>query len=219
MKRICKQCGKEFEITDSEAQFYKDKGLQLPKRCKQCREENKRNNASISNLQSEKQAKNSSPDYKPVVFGVVIIAVVLAFALFFLRGSLFGGKETTTVMPPTSTTAVTTTVTQTTEPPETTTKKVTTTEDEEGVSYHFTSADSLESHFQKHGAETGCATREEYLRKANAVITNPNALHKYETEDGDDVYFVASTGEICFVSPKGKIRTYFIADKAYFDKQ
>lgn len=41
MKRICKQCGKEFTLTQSEINFYKSKNLAFPKRCKECREENK----------------------------------------------------------------------------------------------------------------------------------------------------------------------------------
>ena len=41
MKRICKQCGKEFELSESEIGFYKGRGLELPKRCKACREQNK----------------------------------------------------------------------------------------------------------------------------------------------------------------------------------
>ena len=41
MKRTCKQCGKEFELSQSEIQFYKSKNLNIPKRCKECREKNK----------------------------------------------------------------------------------------------------------------------------------------------------------------------------------
>lgn len=43
MKRICKQCGKEFTLTQSEINFYKSKNLAFPKRCKECRTENKVN--------------------------------------------------------------------------------------------------------------------------------------------------------------------------------
>lgn len=41
MIRRCKQCGKSFELTDSEIKFYEEKNLSLPKRCKECREANK----------------------------------------------------------------------------------------------------------------------------------------------------------------------------------
>ena len=40
-KHRCKDCGKEFYMTYREVQFYKDKGLNLPKRCKECRAKRK----------------------------------------------------------------------------------------------------------------------------------------------------------------------------------
>lgn len=39
--RTCKQCGKEFVITDEEIKFMEGKNLELPKRCKECRKANK----------------------------------------------------------------------------------------------------------------------------------------------------------------------------------
>lgn len=41
MKRICKQCGTEFTLSESEIVFYRSKNLHLPKRCENCRRENK----------------------------------------------------------------------------------------------------------------------------------------------------------------------------------
>lgn len=40
-KHICKDCGNEFYMDYKEVCFYKDKELQLPKRCKKCRERRK----------------------------------------------------------------------------------------------------------------------------------------------------------------------------------
>ena len=34
---ICKDCGKSFSILPKEEKFYTSKGLQIPKRCKKCR--------------------------------------------------------------------------------------------------------------------------------------------------------------------------------------
>ena len=62
-------------------------------------------------------------------------------------------------------------------------------------------------------------TLPEYLEKANALIKNPDALTKTEAEDGDIVYYLPSTGEICFTTPGGTIRTYYIADYDYFNRQ
>ena len=83
----------------------------------------------------------------------------------------------------------------------------------------FRSSKLLTSHFEKHGREVGAANESEYVDKANAVINNPSALHKNEAEDNDDVYFLKQTGEIVFVSSDGFIRTYFISDEAYFNRQ
>jgi len=33
----CKVCGRDFEWTDGEQEFYKDRQLNEPKRCKDCR--------------------------------------------------------------------------------------------------------------------------------------------------------------------------------------
>ncbi len=43
----CKQCNRAFKITDSEINFYRRKGLDLPKRCKNCRALNKSKKVNI----------------------------------------------------------------------------------------------------------------------------------------------------------------------------
>ena len=58
-----------------------------------------------------------------------------------------------------------------------------------------------------------------YDAAANAVIANPASLHKLQAEDGDDLYFLESTGEFVVVSPAGHIRTYCLTDRDYFDRQ
>lgn len=40
-KSRCKECHKEFTISYNEVQFFENKGLQLPKRCKCCRDARK----------------------------------------------------------------------------------------------------------------------------------------------------------------------------------
>lgn len=41
IKIKCKDCGEEFEIEQSEAQWYRERGWELPVRCKACRVEAK----------------------------------------------------------------------------------------------------------------------------------------------------------------------------------
>lgn len=96
--------------------------------------------------------------------------------------------------------------------------------EEEGkleVFLHFRKPAYLEEHYEKHGKEMGFTSKEEYLVAANVVINNPNALHKTEKEDGDDVYYLESTNEFVIVSTDGYLRTYFYpADGlAYFNRQ
>lgn len=85
--------------------------------------------------------------------------------------------------------------------------------------YTFRSSKLLTSHFEKHGKEVGAKDEMQYVDKANAVISNPDALYKTEAEDGDGVYFLQATGEIVFLSTDGYIRTYYIADYDYFNRQ
>lgn len=83
----------------------------------------------------------------------------------------------------------------------------------------FRNQSLLESHYEKHGMEMGFSSAVEYEEAASAVALNPKSLHRYEQEDGDSVYFLESTGEFVIVSRDGYIRTYYYADKAYFERQ
>lgn len=82
----------------------------------------------------------------------------------------------------------------------------------------FRSASKLQDHFEKHGAEVGCSTAEEYLAAANDLVANEQALSKTQA-DGDTAYFLERTGEFAVVSPDGHLRTYYLADRDYFDRQ
>ena len=86
---------------------------------------------------------------------------------------------------------------------------------------NFRTPEKLFSHFTEHGEATKCGSAEEYLVKANMVIQNPKSQSKYETdeEDNDRIFYLSETGEIVFVSAEGYIRTYFVADDEYFDRQ
>ena len=87
--------------------------------------------------------------------------------------------------------------------------------------YTFKSSKKLDDHFEKHGIDMGFETKEDYVYAANLVISNPESLHKYEKEDGDDVFYLEATNEFVVLSTEGYIRTYFCPDsgKKYYDKQ
>lgn len=44
MQVQCKDCPNKFEITEGEVDFYKDKGLAVPKRCVPCRKAKRERN-------------------------------------------------------------------------------------------------------------------------------------------------------------------------------
>ncbi len=94
-------------------------------------------------------------------------------------------------------------------------------EDVPEVLYSFRNERLLNQHYEKHGMEMGFATVDEYVEAANAVINHPDALHKLEAEDNDDVYFLEATNEFVVVSTDGFIRTYFIASGGidYYNRQ
>ena len=128
------------------------------------------------------------------IYGIVVLAIALA-------GALFGGQAVNTGAPA---------------PQEAASRREQT---EQASSLTFRNEDRLESHYLKHGIDMGYDSAEDYQAGANAVISNPNVLHKTQAEDGDDVYFLKKTGEFVVVSQQGYIRTYFIADEDYYDRQ
>ncbi len=92
----------------------------------------------------------------------------------------------------------------------------------EAVEYHFRSQKLLDQHFEKHGSEfDDYQTAQEYEKGASAVVNNPDALHKTEAEDGDDVYYLEKTNEFVIVSGDGYLRTYFkpSAGINYYNRQ
>lgn len=201
MIRICSQCGKEFSLTDSEVEFYNKKGLQLPKRCKECRADNK---------VTDSQPKRSSTKKGRITPMRVIVALVL-FAVFFFFGDgmLDGDSE----LPQNSAPSIQTSVPENTDA----IQKGTAVESD----LKFRNSNLLEQHYQKHGIEMGFASAADYEAAASAVAHNENAIHKVGKEDGDDIYYIEDTNEFIVVSSDGYLRTYFYpsAGKSYFDRQ
>ena len=89
------------------------------------------------------------------------------------------------------------------------------------TAYVFRNSKLLNDHYKKHGEEMGFASAEEYEEAASAVVNSPDALHKKEKDDNDDVYYIEETNEFVVVSSDGYLRTYFLPDKgkAYYDRQ
>lgn len=201
-KRICKQCGKEFVLSDSEIEFYKSKNLELPKRCSKCREENKSNgNNNADNYKNKDQvsktnintANNNNGNKRPV--RNVLLALVVLAVLFV--GKIFG-VSFEDISPWFSS------------------------ESSQSRTYlEFRNDQYWEEHFTKHRSEFEYDTKNEYLDGANEVINSPSSLHKLEKEEGDEIYYDEDKNEIVFVSIDGYIRTYFKPSDGinYFNRQ
>ncbi len=111
-------------------------------------------------------------------------------------------------------------------PKPTATPKVTTTPKPENTAaaettLKFRSKKLLDQHYEKHGKDMGFANAKDYEAAAAAVVANPDALHKIEKEDGDDIYYLEETNEFVVVSTDGYLRTYFLPDSGikYYNKQ
>lgn len=203
IERKCKQCGKEFVLSDSEVKFFKDKSLELPKRCSECRKENKNKEYNIDSSKGEtvnnNYKDNSYNNYKNNVKKKTFKSIIAAglFIVVLLLGKLlnidinwqevrtnFGSQQNNALL-------------------------------------EFRNETMWEEHFEKHGNEFGYKSKEEYLKGANEVINSPTSKQKTEAEDGDEIYYDEEKNEIVFVSTDGYIRTYFKPNDGinYYNRQ
>lgn len=278
MKIVCKQCGATFELSDSEIEFYRKKNLHLPKRCKECRQENRQkqgksvqgaDNPNIKNTYRMRPKPAHSRSQKWLYGLAAVVVLALVYSVGFLQQNFTQNEtvdpyqsiqdnavvsEDLTQDEPTDTVKIVQTEpepaqdetvdesnpvqsetieesepTQSeaideSEPAQDETIDATEPAQSETVGtkqYYFRNAELLNEHFDKHGAAMGFATAQEYQAAASAVVNNPNALHKLEAEDGDDVYYLEATNEFVIVSTRGYIRTYFYPDSGieYYNRQ
>lgn len=100
MKRVCKQCGTSFELSDSEIAFYKSKNLNLPKRCKECRQANKRGHAvqeklDWNNVQKQSHDLPARNNHKVGIWVYALIAasILLLFGLIRISNWYFSSNS------------------------------------------------------------------------------------------------------------------------------
>lgn len=91
LTRTCIQCNKEFTMTESEIRFYKSKRLSLPKRCKECREANKKLKAENGGQlpktvtkETEKKSEKGKLSVLPLAIGAVAVIAVIIVILVLL---------------------------------------------------------------------------------------------------------------------------------------
>lgn len=87
----------------------------------------------------------------------------------------------------------------------------------------FTSARSLDEHYEKHGREFGSITREQYLRLAQELRDAPvgGSVREAERSDGVITRFDARSGAFIAFHDDKTIRTYFKPNDGvrYFERQ
>ena len=201
MNKKCVQCGKVFSLSDSELEFFKSKKLSVPKRCKECREQNRANKPrQYKSYYVDKANKND------LILAVITAAVTIALILLkvqyiwictgiaaikFLFDFLSGKLDRVYIQE----------------------------FDTSAYKYTFYNTKSMAQHYAKHRKETGCRSMEGYLNKANLVILNKGNLSKPQKKDGDTIYYNPATKEFVVIAKAGYVRTYFIASDKYYNKQ
>lgn len=182
-KKKCVQCGKVFTITDSELQFFENRNLNYPKRCKECREKNNPHQVKINTHQVTLRNENS---FKIKGIYLIFAILLIAFNVLYINSKISPDEYHIV-------------------------QKVNVSNDYTFKSdgYTFKSQSLLQEHFNKHGSEFGYASPSQYESGANAVINSRDALQKKEAEDGDSIYYIEATNELVILSTQGYIRTYF----------
>ncbi|MFV0441485.1 MAG: zinc-ribbon domain containing protein [Lachnospirales bacterium] len=210
----CKQCGDDFEITEDDIKYYKSKNYDLPKRCKKCREENRKDKSSSngnSNRNSNGTTGSNKKGSKKTIGGTAVAVCVALYLVFTGQdlGVLNGDNNI-------NNDNQTTNQSSSNESSQDFDLSAIAEED-----YYFRNDDTWESHFEKHKSEFEYANADEYLEGANRVIDDPNALRKTEKEDGDYLFYLEETNEYVVLSTDGYIRTYFepSAGLDYFNRQ
>ena len=222
MQRQCVQCGKEFTITTSEIKFYKSKNLALPKRCKECRQQNRSaagQNAAKQTVgtpaQTEAPGKKSAKKKSPFVVALTVIAILVA-GLFYWQGS----KPSQPAEGESDTVSLSEKASEASSSGNEFYSHISDLGDvSEEPTVGFKNKKLFDEHYSKHSSDTGSSSNEEYLKKANDLIKNPKALFKI-TKDGDTAYFLSDTNEFAIVSANGILRTYFVCSGYdYFERQ
>ena len=165
----------------------------------------------------------------------ILLVIAALFIGFYVFPRLMNGNGYAGVDQPVVTTSATTeeeselvlltstesSVEASVETPTESSTEISTEPEEEQIEYRFRSKKLLNEHYEKHGVDMGFESAADYEKAASAVVNNPDALHKTEKEDGDDVYYLKATNEFVIVSPDGYIRTYFNPRDGidYFNRQ
>lgn len=201
MKIKCVQCGREFELSQNEIDFYRSKGLDLPKRCKSCRDKNSGKSIAIY---SQKHSIN-------LFFFVIFLALSVTTAYFNFAAHTFTGVWPIIIMSVSALTSIVFLCCFKT-------YKRYDVSFSDKYKFNFYDAQNLINHFYKHKDDVDCANAEDYLKKANNVILDKKSIHK-TIANGDTVYYNKKTGDYVVLAKAGYIRSYYKASYNHYLKQ
>lgn len=213
----CVQCGNEFTLSDGEVNFYIGKGLNLPKRCKQCRNKNKSKTVSAHNASSlgNKHSDNYRSYYiNKINYKFCLYVISAAFIISLVAADLISDMFIlcAVLIPVIAVSAIILIVHRTS-------NKIYIEEFDTSIyKYTFYDTASMVKHYVKHGNEVDCESMEQYLFKANYMLSRTDNLSRIQ-KDGDMAYFNKNTCEFAVIARAGYVRTYFIAKPEYFYKQ
>ena len=80
----CVQCGKKFELSEAEKDFYEEKNLSLPKRCKECRKRNRieKTEAVVPRGKERRKRRKNALRQVPVTTLILLIALTFVYISF-----------------------------------------------------------------------------------------------------------------------------------------
>ena len=131
-----------------------------------------------------------------LIAGVLIALLIVVGIVAVMISGMKGKEEGISVSADDIQVSIMTTTQAEEEPPAVVTipeeEKTTDEPEEEVISYFFRTDKQYEEHYQKHGAEFGDITKEQYLEMANELIgsSSETVLHKIEQEDVEKHLFV-----------------------------
>lgn len=84
-KKKCVQCGETFTITDSEKQFFENRNLHLPKRCKKCREKNNPQQLKTNPYQGTQKNKKTAINKK---ISLIIVIFLIVLSIIYVKDKI-----------------------------------------------------------------------------------------------------------------------------------
>ncbi len=201
MKITCVQCGNEFELTQNEIDFYESKGLDLPKRCKDCRD---RNSGKYLVSYSKTHPVN-------LLFFVLFLALGIAVAYLDFSAHTFVGVAPIIIISISGVLSLIFLFCYKT-------RRYYDVSFSNKYKYNFYDAENLINHYNKHKDDVNCDDIESYLKMANSVISDKKSITK-TVSNGDKIYYNKRTGDYVVLSKAGYIRSYYKSTLNHFLKQ